>query len=242
MFGRKRKMNSSDEVTRQLQASGVYSIGRGPHPYIVEPETVEAVTEKKIYGFWAGVWYTTVLSIMLFWLPPLGQMIAGYVGGRKAGTPRKGMMAALAPMSLIFLLFMLRHMGSFVMEIDWFLGLPGQGAEWMAANLPVFGPIVEFMVDYAHTFINAMWSGEFFVYPYILTVIFGYVGGILSLQHQRELEAQGRQHPFLPLTIINQSTSPQARPDAAGSGDAPVVMGKIPDDWHMKKDRKKGKW
>ena len=240
MLGRKSKLSKKDKATSQLQASGVYSIGHGPHPYIVEDETVEAVKKKKIYGFWAGVWYTTVLSILLFWLPPFGQMIAGYVGGRKAGTPRKGMVAAFAPMSFIFLLFMLRYMGHFVTEIDVFLGLPGQGAAWLGENLPIFGPIIDFMAQYTQAFVSAMWTYEFFIYPYVLTVIFGYIGGILSLQRQKELETEGKEHPFVPLTIVNQPIGPQ--PQAAATGETPVIMGKVPDDWKVKKDKKKGKW
>ena len=239
MLGRKSKLSKRDKATKQLQASGVYSMGHGPHPYIVEQETVEAVKEKKIYSFWAGVWYTTVLSILLFWLPPFGQMIAGYVGGRKAGTPRKGMVAAFAPMTFIFLLFLLRYMGQFVTEIDQFLGLPGQGAAWMGENLPIFGPIIDFMAQYTQTFVSAMWSYDFFIYHFVLTVFMGYVGGILSLQRQRELESEGKQHPFVPLTIINQQPAAQA---AAGAGETPVIMGKIPDDWKVNKDKKKGKW
>ena len=236
MLGRKSKLSKRDSTTKQLQSSGVYSMGHGPHPYIVEEETVEAVKEKKIYGFWTGVWYTTILSILLFWLPPFGQMIAGYVGGRKAGNPRSGTLAALAPMSFIFLLFLMRYMGNFVTEIDWFLGLPGQGAEWMGTNLPIFGPIIEFMAHYTQTFVSTMWSHEFFIYPYVLTVIFGYVGGILSLQHQKELKSEGKEHPFVPLTIINQQPTAQA----TGSGE--VIVGSVPGDWQVNKDKKKGKW
>jgi len=237
---RRRKL-PRDKTSKQLQSGGVYSIGHGPHPYIVENETVEAVKEKKIYSFWSGVWYTSVLSILLFWLPPFGQMIAGYVGGRKAGAPWRGLAAAFAPMSFIFILFMLKYMGNFVAEIDWFLSLPGQGAEWMGANLPVMGPAIEFFSHYTQTLVSATWSYEYLIYPYALTVIFGYVGGALSLQHQRELEAQGKDHPFVPLAVVNQpGTQPQ--PSAAGTGETPVVMGKIPDDWRMRKDKKKGKW
>ena len=82
----------------------------------------------------------------------------------------------------------------------------------------------------------------------MLTVIFGYVGGILSLQRQRELKSEGKEHPFVPLTIINQQPTAQA----SGGGETPllsnygskaaVVMGKVPDDWKVKKDKKKGKW
>jgi hypothetical protein len=246
MFGRKSSA-SQDETTKQLQASGVYSMGKAPHPYIVDNETVEAVKEKKIYSFWAAVWYTSILSLLLFWFPPFGQMIAGYVGGRKAGVPWKGAIAAFAPMSLIFLLFFLRAMGSHVSEIDWFLGLPAQGADFVSENLPVFGPVLAFMSDYLHKFAEALWSAEFFVYPYVLTVVFGYIGGIMSLQHRREMESDGKDHPFFPVTLPDlHMHMPQPEVAAAASPAAPeqpeVVTGKVPKGWKMRKDKKKGKW
>lgn len=37
------------------------------------------------------------LSVVLFWLPILGPAIAGFVGGRKAGSVGKAVVAAFAP-------------------------------------------------------------------------------------------------------------------------------------------------
>ncbi len=247
MFGRN-KLASQDGTTRRLQSGGVYSMGNAPHPFIVDDQTVEAVKEKKIYSFWSAVWYTSILSLLLFWFPPFGQMIAGYVGGRKAGVPWKGALAALAPMSIIFLLFILRAMGSHVSEIDWFLGFPGRGADFVSENLPVFGPALAFMSDYLHKFAEALWSAEFFVYPYVLTVVFGYVGGIMSLQHRREMEAEGKDHPFFPVTLPSiHMHMPKAVDSAVQPAQSPVqqpevVMGKAPKGWKMKKDKNKGKW
>lgn len=38
-----------------------------------------------------------VLSILLFWLPLIGPLIAGFVGGRKAGSVGNAILAALLP-------------------------------------------------------------------------------------------------------------------------------------------------
>ena len=65
----------------------------------------------------------------------------------------------------------------------------------------MFGPVLDFMSNYIHTFITALWSHESLHLSYILTVIFGYVGGILSLQHRKEMEAEGKDHPFIPISI-----------------------------------------
>ena len=38
-----------------------------------------------------------VLSILLFWLPSLGPLIAGFVGGRKAGNTESALLAVCLP-------------------------------------------------------------------------------------------------------------------------------------------------
>jgi hypothetical protein len=42
-----------------------------------------------------------VLSILLFWLPLMGPLIAGFVGGRKAGSLGNAVLAALLPGILV---------------------------------------------------------------------------------------------------------------------------------------------
>lgn len=41
------------------------------------------------------------LSAVLFWMPVVGGLVAGFVGGRKAGTPGRAIIAAILP-GLIF--------------------------------------------------------------------------------------------------------------------------------------------
>jgi hypothetical protein len=244
MFGRKSKLAKQDKATRQLQAGGVYSLGHGPHPYVLEQSTTEAIKKKKIYGFWSGVWYVTTLSILLFWIPPFGQMLAGYVGGRKAGTPMKGLVAAFVPVSFLFFLFLLVTMGVMVEEVGWVFGLPLAGATFMATNLPVVGSFVEFGTVYIQTFVDALWSGLPFISLYILTVIFGYVGGILSLQHQREVD-EGEHSHFVPLLPVGQTPQPEPgmpQPQQSEKREVPLVMGKKPEGWDMKRDKKRPKW
>lgn len=254
MFGKKKKVKE-DKATQQLQASGVYSMGQAPHPYVVDQGTADAIKEKKIYSFWAGVWYTAILSVLLFWIPPFGQMIAGYVGGRKAGTPKKGFAAALVPMCLVFFLFVLIKLGIMADEIGWLFGLPEEGANYLAGNLPLVGSLVGFTTEYIRLFVDSMGFGGNFYAPYILTVIFGYIGGILSLQHQREIDAeQGAfASPVIvqqPVITAQQPAVPQQHPavhelqPAAQQTEGQVVMGKVPDGWNKKKAKKakKKKW
>lgn len=48
-----------------------------------------------------GFVFMLVLSILLFWLPLLGPLVAGFVGGRKAGSVGNGILAALLPALVI---------------------------------------------------------------------------------------------------------------------------------------------
>jgi hypothetical protein len=48
-----------------------------------------------------GMVWMLVLSILLFWMPVLGPLIAGFVGGRKSGSIGNAIWAALLPSLLI---------------------------------------------------------------------------------------------------------------------------------------------
>ena len=44
-----------------------------------------------------GTLYMLGLSLLLSWVPAVGPFVAGFVGGRKAGSPGRGLLAALLP-------------------------------------------------------------------------------------------------------------------------------------------------
>lgn len=46
------------------------------------------------------------LSALLFWMPIVGGLIAGFVGGQKAGSPGRGAVAAVLP-GLLFTVFVM---------------------------------------------------------------------------------------------------------------------------------------
>ncbi len=50
----------------------------------------------------AAMGWMVGLSMLLFWAPLVGGLIAGFVGGRKAGTAGRGIAAALLPGFLLF--------------------------------------------------------------------------------------------------------------------------------------------
>lgn len=51
----------------------------------------------------AMIWMA-VLSLLLFWLPVLGPLIAGWVGGYTAASASRGLLAALIPVIILCLM------------------------------------------------------------------------------------------------------------------------------------------
>ncbi|MES1926847.1 hypothetical protein [Salinisphaera sp. T31B1] len=48
----------------------------------------------------AMIWMA-VLSLLLFWLPLIGPLLAGFVGGRTAGNAGRGLLAAVLPAAVL---------------------------------------------------------------------------------------------------------------------------------------------
>src|SRR3989304_7173370 len=83
------------------------------------------------FSFLSAVKYVPIRSILLWWLPTFGQMIAGYVGGRRAGSPWRGVAASLVPVFAIFIGLHLVNTG--------FFGDPAWLQAWPAAGVAAGG-------------------------------------------------------------------------------------------------------
>lgn len=59
------------------------------------------MNEQKRGSILAGLFWMLIISILLFWLPSVGPLIAGIVGGKKAGGVGNAIIAALLPASVL---------------------------------------------------------------------------------------------------------------------------------------------
>ena len=253
MFGDKKKVEA-DPATQMLMKQGVYHVPNSnyDHPFHMDSKDIK---KKKVYGFWPGLKYTVILSVLLFWMPPFGQMIAGYVGGRKAGTPVKGFFATLLPVIMVFAIYGFIRVGI----------LPGLDTIWtrgfdtissVAIGIPLIGPIMDFSLHYLGFFSSYIGMGSAWLAPYVLTLLFGYAGGVMSLHHKRELkEYEHSLEKAIQNVLQSFSQAPVAQPAVGQAataqpqaqsapipeeqqigmdGDIPVIMGKKPDGWDEK--------
>jgi hypothetical protein len=197
-----------DEATSSLVRNGVYHIA----------DTYDDIEAKKfdgpvVYSFWSAMKYTFALSLLLWWLPVFGQMVAGYVGGRRAGSPSKGVVAAIIPVAFFFLFDRLVDMG--IMPTVWF-GIELSPAAIMAlvgTYLPVIQPYLEFVNMYLTSFFSSLQTAtELGFDSYIITVAFAYIGGVLSLQNRRELELLAKMSRGNNTTVVLEGNTFQTAP------------------------------
>jgi len=174
-----------DEVTNDLVHRKVYRLAETYE----DREAALFKRQKVTYSFWSAVKYTLILSFLLWWLPIIGQMIAGYVGGRRAGTPWRGVMAAMIPLAVIFTITGAMSIGLIPTLIYGFNIAPDAFFGSIAAQVPFIAPYTNFAASYLNEFVSLMQStASLRLDSYLITVAFAYIGGILSDQTRRELE------------------------------------------------------
>jgi len=146
-------------------------------------------SSKIVFSFWSASKYVFILSLMLWWLPMFGQMIAGYVGGRRAGSPWRGVAASIFPVVAIYGVVAGFSTGLLPTHIFGMPIEPTMIAAAMNTNIPFLSPYLHFSSEYVGAFVSAL-SGvsPYGINTYVLTVAFAYVGGVLAEQNRREIE------------------------------------------------------
>jgi hypothetical protein len=185
MIRRVRRPAYADATTKDLARSGVLKVDvRGHAP---RRERVRVP-----YSFGTAVKYITLLSLLLWWMPTFGQMIAGYVGGRRAGSPWKAALAACVPVLALYGVLYARQSGYFTVEIAFLVALPAMAAQSVSSNIPVLAPYVAFVSAYLTTFVAFLKSTiAVGLSGYLVTIIFAYVGGVVAQQKLREIRYTG---------------------------------------------------
>jgi hypothetical protein len=144
---------------------------------------------KVVFSFWSAAKYVLILSLILWWLPMFGQMIAGYVGGRRAGGPWKGVAAAIVPVVGIFGVMTAFEQGWFPSHIGGVAIAPAAIGAALTNGVPFLSPYLQFSQEYVGSFVDSLaGASPYGINTYVLTVAFAYVGGVLAEQNRREIE------------------------------------------------------
>ena len=184
VFGIGRK--DAQDVQDAPQSGGVpYRLASYDHDH----EGKKFRSSNVVYSFWSASKYVLILSLILWWLPMFGQMIAGYVGGRRAGGPWKGVAASIMPVICLYVVMTGFDSGFFPSHFFGVAIAPAAIGASLSESIPFFSPYVHFSSEYIGAFVDTLSGASAYgINTYILTVAFAYVGGILAEQNRREIE------------------------------------------------------
>jgi len=200
----RRKHRDKDEVTDDLVHRKVYRLAETYD----DKEAAIFKKQKVTYSFWSAVKYTLILSFLLWWLPIIGQMIAGYVGGRRAGTPWRGVIAAIIPLAILFAITGAMSIGLIPTVMFGVNIAPDAIFGSIAGQIPIIAPYMNFAASYLNQFVSLMQStASLRLDSYLITVAFAYIGGILSDQTRRELEYVSRHGSPNTTVVVEGNTS-----------------------------------
>jgi hypothetical protein len=186
----KRRAHSKDQATKSLMKSGVYRLSHDKDgKEKAHRSWLFSSASDDPFNYWSAVKYGSVLMFLLWWIPIFGPMIAGYVAGRRAGTPLKGLFAISIPLAVVFLVATLVTIK--VIPTVWFGVNMAPDAIFgaLATAVPLFGPLANFTTGYLESLIGTIQgnSGVRLDF-YILSIAFAYIGGVMALQSLREME------------------------------------------------------
>jgi hypothetical protein len=186
----RRRANTKDQATKRLMKSGVYRLSNDREEQD-KPKRSWLLSSSwdDPFNYWSAVKYGSILMFLLWWIPIFGPMIAGYVAGRRAGSPIKGVFAVSIPLAIVF--FVATMVTIKIIPTVWF-GVdlaPEAIFSELGKAVPVFEPLASFTTGYLQTFIGTIQgtSGvrlDFF----ILAIAFAYIGGIMAIQSLREMQ------------------------------------------------------
>jgi len=180
-IGRNKK---EDPATRKLEKEGLMKFHSRKQRRINKEKIKEF--GRITYDFWSGVKYIVILSALLWWIPLFGPMLAGYVGGRRTGGPKKGLVASIVALFVIGLAYYMLIHGFLSSYFTDFSDLVGNQLAATSTHT-LIAPYYDFLRYYwSQFFTNITTSIPFGANNYVLTIIFAYIGGILSLEKRKE--------------------------------------------------------
>src|SRR5256885_5947564 len=171
------------------------------------------------FSFWSSSRVILILSFLLWWIQPAGPMIAGYVGGRRAGSPIKAVIAALMPIFAIYIANVGYAHNFASHQIDFVASLPMVVSDGASSILPFLAPYKDFMVAYMRGFVEALTSTfGMGTNGYLMVVIFAYICGLIAEQTRREMGARSGSARSLGVHLLQPILA--GPPDVAPQGDA----------------------
>ena len=131
----------------------------------------------------AGIFTATMLALFLWWVPYLGPMAAGFMGGRKAGSLFRGVITGAV--SCVIVMIVMSVMSIVVSGL-----LYGDYSESFRSNVPFLYEKMEEFMGYVDSFVEVRGTSIFFDQSnYFLLIALALIGGVFADQNRKEVKA-----------------------------------------------------
>lgn len=140
----------------------------------------------RIFNMKSSFLLTFLALFVIGWIPTIGQAVAGYVGGRRAGSPLRAFITSVcATVLMIVVLFTIS------ITIDAACALTSttleKQIEEFSASYPLIGSLAHGAYDYLCALFGTGSITSVNVVMYLATIPFAILGGVMSDQLKREM-------------------------------------------------------
>ncbi len=164
---------SSRSVSSRLKGATDTILGTGA-------DTADVVCDTR-----SGTLLTFVLLFVVGWIPTIGQMVAGYVGGRRSGSPYRGLFATSVATACFLVVLTL-----IALLLDSINGALSVDYQAEIDALSEQSTLLAGFAASALEYLRALFGGRglsIAYASYLITPVFGIIGGVVSNQMQKEL-------------------------------------------------------
>ncbi|MEM3341410.1 MAG: hypothetical protein QW728_01825, partial [Thermoplasmata archaeon] len=130
-----------------------------------------------------GLKYLLGFGIFLWWLPIWGPMIAGYIGGKKAGSPGRGFVAAFIPSSVFVILIWGSYLGWIPIDFQTILDIPETTRRWLEARNLTGMPFLDMLLE------TLTVAASRDISPFGVLILFAIIGGALADEKEKVITA-----------------------------------------------------
>lgn len=139
----------------------------------------------KEFDIRSGTILTFVLIFALGWMPYIGLMVAGFVGGRRSGSPYRGFAAtAIATLLALFVMWVITFLLQTINAALY--NDPEAEIALIEATSPTLAAILTAMISYLRQLFGSTTGLSINYALYMMVIGFGIIGGVIADQSKKE--------------------------------------------------------
>lgn len=145
-----------------------------------------AESSNSLYNIKSGTLLTFAFLFVVGWVPMVGQAIAGFVGGRRTGSPYRAIVSSILAVVMAVAVLIAVAVG-IETTCSLLSTTPEKQIADFSATYPVLGQLASGLLDYVYALFGSNGVLEINAIMYLVTIPFAVLGGVVADQTQKEM-------------------------------------------------------